>query len=157
METKPSKSQPRQVFCVTERDGRSFWTRVGEAVENRDGSLSIRLEALPVNGTLQVDAGQDGGGCSARFICVARRSTSTQDPNTGTADNTVECSREGEDLTCGFNARYIMDAAEALDDGQVDWRMAFPAPPKEKNGKPEPLACLLTDGTVQCVVMPVRI
>jgi len=42
------------VYNVTERAGRSYWTRVGVGFENRDGSLNLRLDAFPVNGQLQV-------------------------------------------------------------------------------------------------------
>lgn len=46
----------RDVFAIVERDGRekSLWIRVGSAFENRDGSTTILLDALPVNGKLQV-------------------------------------------------------------------------------------------------------
>jgi len=37
-----------------EKDGRKFWVRVGAAFVNRDGSLSVRLDAMPVNGQLQI-------------------------------------------------------------------------------------------------------
>jgi hypothetical protein len=42
------------VYVITERGGKSFWTRVGVAFTNRDGSLNLKLEALPVNGELHV-------------------------------------------------------------------------------------------------------
>ncbi len=42
------------VFAVTERGERSFWTRVGAAFTNRDGSLTVRLDAVPINGILQI-------------------------------------------------------------------------------------------------------
>jgi len=43
-------------YTVVERDkdGRQFWVRVGAAFVNRDGSLSIRLDAMPVNGKLHI-------------------------------------------------------------------------------------------------------
>ena len=47
--------QPRVVYTVIEREGtRSFWLRVGAAWTNRDGSVTLRLDALPVNGVLQI-------------------------------------------------------------------------------------------------------
>lgn len=50
-----SKSNgPKAVYAITERDGRSFWTKVGVAHLNRDSSLTIRLDALPISGVLQV-------------------------------------------------------------------------------------------------------
>lgn len=44
------------VFAINQRDGadRAFWTKVGVAFRNRDGSLNIVLEALPTNGKLHV-------------------------------------------------------------------------------------------------------
>ena len=35
---------------------KSFWTRIGRAFENKDGSLNIYLEALPTSGKIQVRA-----------------------------------------------------------------------------------------------------
>ena len=52
-------SQNRKaVYTVVERvDGetkRSFWIRIGAAFTNRDGSYTVKLDALPVNSTLQI-------------------------------------------------------------------------------------------------------
>jgi hypothetical protein len=33
---------------------RSFWTKIGVAFENRDGSWSLHLSALPVDGRMQM-------------------------------------------------------------------------------------------------------
>jgi hypothetical protein len=45
----------KAVYMITEREGaRSFWTRIGSAWVNRDGSTTLRLDALPLSGTLQV-------------------------------------------------------------------------------------------------------
>lgn len=51
METKTMKV----VFTVVERSpGKSIWTRVGVGFVNQDGSMNLRLDAIPVNGMLQV-------------------------------------------------------------------------------------------------------
>ncbi len=54
----PSGAQQRgmkAVFTVVERGGgKSYWTRIGVGFVNNDGSLNLRLDALPINGTLQV-------------------------------------------------------------------------------------------------------
>lgn len=42
------------VYVITERDGRSFWNRIGVAFVNKDGSLNVKLEALPVSGELHI-------------------------------------------------------------------------------------------------------
>ncbi len=45
----------KAVYTVVERgQGKSFWVRIGVGFTNRDGSLNLRLDAIPVNGTLQV-------------------------------------------------------------------------------------------------------
>jgi hypothetical protein len=36
--------------------GRSRWVRVGVAFDNKDGSLNVLLDALPLSGRLQVRA-----------------------------------------------------------------------------------------------------
>lgn len=41
-------------YSISERNGRSFWTRIGRAFVNRDGSINVRLEALPTNGQIQL-------------------------------------------------------------------------------------------------------
>lgn len=50
----------RPVFAVTERDGKSHWTRCGAAFENKDGSVNVFLDALPVSGKLQIREAEDG-------------------------------------------------------------------------------------------------
>ena len=48
----------KAVYTVIDRiDGegkRSFWVRIGAAFVNRDGSFTVKLDALPVNGSLQI-------------------------------------------------------------------------------------------------------
>lgn len=48
------RSTSKVVYAITERNEKSFWTRVGVAYVNKDGSITCRLDALPVSGTLQV-------------------------------------------------------------------------------------------------------
>lgn len=40
------------VYTVQKRAKRNLWLRVGTAFVNRDGSLTVRLDALPLSGTL---------------------------------------------------------------------------------------------------------
>jgi hypothetical protein len=45
----------KTVYTVVDRgQGKSIWVRIGVGHTNRDGSLNLRLDALPVSGTLQV-------------------------------------------------------------------------------------------------------
>ncbi len=44
----------KHVYSVTERNEKSYWTKIGIAFVNRDGSLTVRLDAHPLNGVLQI-------------------------------------------------------------------------------------------------------
>lgn len=44
----------RAVFALTERGEKTYWTRIGIGYTNRDGSITCKLDALPVSGTLQL-------------------------------------------------------------------------------------------------------
>lgn len=48
----------KELWMVEDRgegnDAKSFWTRIGVAFENRDGSYSLILAAIPVNGRIQM-------------------------------------------------------------------------------------------------------
>jgi len=42
-------------YTIVKRDDdRTFWVRIGAAFVNRDGSLTVRLDAVPVNGQLHI-------------------------------------------------------------------------------------------------------
>jgi hypothetical protein len=54
MET-TQRSSSKAIYTVVERaNDRPFWLRIGWAHTNRDGSLSMKLDALPIDGRLQV-------------------------------------------------------------------------------------------------------
>lgn len=64
MDTSP---KARLVYAVAEREGsRAVWTRIGTAWTNKDGSITVRLDAFPVSGVLQIrdaeQATQKAGG-----------------------------------------------------------------------------------------------
>ena len=46
----------KEVYTVVQSEGyeKPFWVKIGVAFENSDGSLNVRLNALPVNGTLHI-------------------------------------------------------------------------------------------------------
>jgi hypothetical protein len=48
-EQESRESRPMKVlWMITERGDRSFWTRVGTGYMNRDGSINLVLDAMPV-------------------------------------------------------------------------------------------------------------
>ena len=47
-------SKMKVVYVIVQRNNKSYWNRVGVAFVNSDGSLNVRLEALPVSGELQI-------------------------------------------------------------------------------------------------------
>lgn len=51
----------RTAYVVTERNGRSFWNRIGVTFLNRDGSETVSLDALPVSGKLILREGTFAG------------------------------------------------------------------------------------------------
>lgn len=48
----PTKT--KAVYALTERGEKTYWTRVGIAFVNKDDSITVKLEAFPVSGTLQI-------------------------------------------------------------------------------------------------------
>ena len=47
-------TETKNVYAITERGEKSFWTKVGVAFTNKDSSITIQLDALPVSGRLQI-------------------------------------------------------------------------------------------------------
>jgi hypothetical protein len=47
-------SKVKLVYVINERNSRNFWTKVGVAFVNSDGSLNVKLEAIPVTGEMQI-------------------------------------------------------------------------------------------------------
>lgn len=55
------------VYAIVERGPRKHWLRIGMAFVNRDGSLNVRLDAVPLTGQLHIREnsprdGRDGSG-----------------------------------------------------------------------------------------------
>lgn len=52
-----SEARARKVvYTIVEstRGGKKFWLRIGVAFPNRDGSINVHLDAMPVNGRLHI-------------------------------------------------------------------------------------------------------
>lgn len=49
-----NNSKMKIAYVITERNGKSYWNRIGVAFVNSDGSINVRLEAMPVTGELQI-------------------------------------------------------------------------------------------------------
>lgn len=47
-------SKMKIVYVITQRNGKSYWNRIGVAFVNADGSINVRLEAVPVSGEMQI-------------------------------------------------------------------------------------------------------
>ena len=49
------QQHPRDIFHVAEgKDGKSYWTKIGTAFVNRDGSLNAYLDLVPRDGKIQI-------------------------------------------------------------------------------------------------------
>jgi hypothetical protein len=44
----------REIWGVVKRDQQSYWTRIGVAFENRDGSWHLRFEYMPVSNETKI-------------------------------------------------------------------------------------------------------
>lgn len=44
----------RHVFSIVERQGKSYWIKIGAAFVNRDGSETVLLDAWPIGGKIQI-------------------------------------------------------------------------------------------------------
>jgi hypothetical protein len=42
------------VYVISERNSKSYWNRIGVAFVNNDGSINVKLDAVPVSGELQI-------------------------------------------------------------------------------------------------------
>ena len=42
------------IYVISGKGERKFWTKVGVAFVNRDGSLNCKLDSLPVDGQLHI-------------------------------------------------------------------------------------------------------
>ncbi|HTP41178.1 MAG TPA: hypothetical protein VEI24_01870 [Nitrospiria bacterium] len=51
----------RQVFAIAQRNGKSYWIRIGAAFINQDGSETVLLDALPVTGRIQIRSAAENG------------------------------------------------------------------------------------------------
>jgi hypothetical protein len=59
--------RPRAVYAVVpKQEGKDVWLRVGSAFENRDGSIAVLLDAVPVGGKLQIREYQPRDATAAR-------------------------------------------------------------------------------------------
>jgi hypothetical protein len=47
-------STRKKVLCPMERQGKTYWMRIGSAFENSDGSINVYLDAFPANGKLKI-------------------------------------------------------------------------------------------------------
>ena len=48
-------NRPKVVYSIVrEKDRDDYWQRLGIAFVNRDGSLNVKLQGLPINGELHI-------------------------------------------------------------------------------------------------------
>ena len=66
MNNSKTKNETLKVLNPIENEnGKTFWQQVGIAFINRDGSINVKLNSLPLNGRLQIreqdrEPGQEG-------------------------------------------------------------------------------------------------
>ena len=50
----PPSADWKVVYAIAERGPKKHWLRIGMAFVNRDGSLNVRLDAVPLSGQLHI-------------------------------------------------------------------------------------------------------
>jgi len=59
----PPSPSWKVVYAVIERGPKKHWLRIGLAFVNRDGSINVRLDAVPLTGQLHIrDPNRSEGG-----------------------------------------------------------------------------------------------
>lgn len=48
------QARMKVVYVISGKGERKFWTKIGVAFVNRDGSLNCKLDSLPVDGELHI-------------------------------------------------------------------------------------------------------
>ena len=71
----PPSPEWKVVYAIVERGAKKHWLRIGMAFVNRDGSLNVRLDAVPLTGQLHI---RDDASRTARSD---EDSTASQTPN----------------------------------------------------------------------------
>lgn len=73
-----SRGSWKVVYTIVERGhGKRLWLRIGVAFVNRDGSLNVRLDAVPINGQLHIREalsrdGRDGREGASELFAMER-------------------------------------------------------------------------------------
>jgi hypothetical protein len=49
-----NQSKMKIVYVISERGQKHYWNRIGVAFVNNDGSINVKLDAVPVTGELQI-------------------------------------------------------------------------------------------------------
>lgn len=62
----PQKTM-KSVFTVVEREGQSHWLKLGVGFVNQDGSINLKLDALPTNKSMQIRDYESAEEREARF------------------------------------------------------------------------------------------
>ena len=47
-------SNMKVVYMIQKGEKKNFWTKIGVAFVNKDGSLNVKLGAIPVEGQIQI-------------------------------------------------------------------------------------------------------
>ena len=48
------QSKMKIAYVITQRGTNKYWSRIGVAFVNKDGSMNVKLEAVPVSGEIHV-------------------------------------------------------------------------------------------------------
>ncbi len=129
-----------------------------------DGNYPNYLQVVPAKNTKKVAVSKDVFTHAVKRVSILskektnavklqlekdRLMLSTNNPEVGEANEELSVDYKGEEITIGFNSRYLMDALTAMDRANIALELSDALSP-----------CLITeegDDHYKCVVMPMRV
>jgi DNA polymerase-3 subunit beta len=129
-----------------------------------DGNYPNYLQVVPAKSTKKVSVDKDLFTHAVKRVSILskektnavklqlekdRLTLSTNNPEIGEANEELSVDYRGEEITIGFNSRYLMDALTAMDRANIALELSDALSP-----------CLITeegDDHYKCVVMPMRV
>lgn len=112
------------VLVSRENGDRKFWTKIGSAFVNKDDSIGIKLDALPIDGNMllkvpmsreEKDAKFGGGGAKGAGASRYRRGQSSPQP---VGDGNLFAGRKPPSYPQSANEAFGEDENDAFPEGE---------------------------------------
>ena len=116
--------------------------------QNNDKVLTIKVKDLQQAADRVTTISTERGSAVKMSLSLGRATLSVDSPDSGSAVEEIDAEFEGDDLTVGFNSRYLHDVLMKLDGEKATINLADPGSPGLFRGD---------DLSALYVVMPMRV